>query len=65
VATPILAIEAGHPDLWWKYVGAAGAVIGIERFGESAPAADLYEFFGITVDAIVARARSLSGGLPQ
>jgi len=63
VATPILAVEAGHPDLWWKYVGAAGAVIGIDRFGESAPAADLYEFFGITVDAIVARARSLSGRL--
>ncbi|MEF8753087.1 MAG: transketolase [Accumulibacter sp.] len=64
LATPILAVEAGHPDLWWKYVGTAGAVIGIDRFGESAPAADLYRFFGITVDAIVARARSLSGWAP-
>ncbi|HAY27934.1 MAG TPA: transketolase [Candidatus Accumulibacter phosphatis] len=59
--TPILAVEAAHPDLWWKYVGSGGAVIGIDRFGESAPAADLYEFFGITVDAIVARALSLAG----
>ncbi|EXI84673.1 MAG: Transketolase 1 [Candidatus Accumulibacter sp. BA-94] len=60
-ATPILAVEAAHPDLWWKYVGSAGAVIGIDRFGESAPAAALYEFFGITVDAIAARALALPG----
>ena len=60
-ATPILAVEAAHPDLWWKYVGNAGAVIGIDRFGESAPAAALYEFFGITVNAIVARAQGLPG----
>jgi transketolase len=46
---PTIAIEAGHPDLWWKYVGTSGAVIGIDRFGESAPAAELYEFFGINV----------------
>jgi transketolase len=60
---PILAVEAAHPDLWWKYVGSAGAVIGIDRFGESAPAAALYEFFGITVNAIVARAQGLPGVL--
>ena len=62
-ATPILAVEAAHPDLWWKYVGNAGAVIGIDRFGESAPAAALYAFFGITVNAIVARAQRLPGVL--
>ncbi|MBP9803656.1 MAG: transketolase [Candidatus Accumulibacter sp.] len=58
---PMLAIEAGHPDLWWKYVGRSGAVIGIDRFGESAPAADLYEFFGVTVANIVAQTHRLLG----
>ena len=58
-AIPIVAVEAGHPDLWWKYVGSNGAVVGIDRFGESAPAPQLYEFFGITVAAIVAEARRL------
>lgn len=56
---PMLAVEAGHPDLWWKYVGPNGAVIGIDRFGESAPAAELYEYFGINVASIVAQARCL------
>ncbi|MCP5247251.1 MAG: transketolase [Candidatus Accumulibacter sp.] len=56
---PIVAAEAGHPDLWWKYVGSNGAVVGIDRFGESAPAAELYEFFGITAAAIAAAARRL------
>jgi transketolase len=61
---PTIAIEAGHPDLWWKYVGPSGAVIGIDRFGESAPAADLYEFFGINVPSIVAQARRLVSPAP-
>lgn len=56
---PMLAVEAGHPDLWWKYVGLNGAVIGIDRFGESAPAAELYEYFAINVANIVAQARCL------
>ena len=56
---PAVAIEAGHPDLWWKYVGPNSTVIGIDRFGESAPAADLYEFFGINVPNIVTQARRL------
>ncbi len=56
---PMLAVEAGHPDLWWKYVGPNGAVIGIDRFGESAPAAELYEYFGINVASIVTQARRL------
>jgi transketolase len=61
---PMLAVEAGHPDLWWKYVGPNGAVIGIDRFGESAPAAELYEYFGINVASIVTQARRLSASAP-
>ena len=61
---PIVAVEAGHPDLWWKYLGGHGAVVGIDRFGESAPAAELYEFFGITVARVVAEARRLVGATP-
>ena len=45
---PRIAIEAGHPDPWRKYVGMAGEVLGIDRFGESAPAPALYERFGLT-----------------
>ena len=51
---PRIAIEAGVTDLWWKYVRATGAVIGIDRFGESAPAKDVFEYFGFTVDNVVA-----------
>ena len=52
-ALPAVAIEAAHPDFWRKYVGRAGAVIGISTFGESAPAKDLYAHFGITAQAVV------------
>ena len=45
-----IAIEAGQPDFWRKYVGLEGAVLGINRFGESAPAPQVYEYLGITVD---------------
>ncbi len=51
---PRVAVEAGVPDFWRKYVGLNGAVVGIERFGESAPGGVLYEHFGITADAVVA-----------
>ena len=51
---PRIAIEAGVTDFWWKYVRAEGAVVGIDRFGESAPAADLFKHFGFTVDNVVA-----------
>ncbi len=54
-----VAIEAGHPDLWHKYVGLDGAVIGIGRFGESAPAGKLFEFFGFTVANVVATVKGL------
>jgi transketolase len=56
---PRVAVEAGHPDLWRKYVGLDGAVIGIECFGESAPATVLYDHFGITVAKIAEAARAL------
>jgi len=54
---PRVAIEAGHPDGWRKYVGLEGAVIGLARFGESAPAPALFEYFGITAGHAAAAAR--------
>jgi transketolase len=56
---PRIAIEAGHPDFWHKYVGLEGKVLGLARFGESAPAGRLFEHFGLTADAVVAAAREL------
>ena len=50
---PRIAIEAGITDFWWKYVRADGAVIGLDRFGESAPEKDVFKFFGFTVDNVV------------
>ena len=57
--TPRVAIEAGVTDYWRKYVGLEGAVIGIDTFGESAPAGVLYKHFGITADAVVAAVKRL------
>lgn len=54
-----LAVEAGHCDYWRKYVGLDGAVIGIDRFGESAPGGQLMQEFGFTVENVVAAAESL------
>ena len=54
-----IAIEAGVTAGWWRYVGERGDVIGLDRYGESAPAAALFEKFGFTVDAVTARARQL------
>jgi transketolase len=56
---PRLAIEAGSTGLWWKHVGEYGDVVGIDRFGESAPAGELFKLFGITAEAVAARARAL------
>jgi transketolase len=56
---PRVAVEAGVSDFWRKYVGLEGAVVGIDRFGESAPAADLFKYFGLTVENIVAQAKAL------
>jgi transketolase len=55
-----LAIEAGSTGLWYKYVGLDGAVIGIDRFGESAPAGDLFKHFGFTAAHVVETALTLT-----
>jgi transketolase len=52
-----IAVEAGVSDIWRKYVGLEGAVLGIDRFGESAPAGDLFKYFGFTVDNLVAQVK--------
>ena len=56
---PRIAIEAGSTDGWYKYVGLEGRVIGIDRFGESAPASELFKYFGITADAVVQAVKSV------
>ncbi|HEY0846654.1 MAG TPA: transketolase, partial [Noviherbaspirillum sp.] len=55
---PKVAIEAGCTHAWYKYVGDSGRVVGIDTFGESAPAAQLYEHFGITADALCKAVKS-------
>ena len=57
--TPILAIEASKTDLWWKYMSGKGDVLGVDRFGESAPADVLWQRFGFTVENVVAKATAL------
>jgi len=54
---PVVAVEAGHPDGWRRYTGRAGAVIGMHRFGESAPGGALLKHFGFTADAVMAAVR--------
>ncbi len=48
-----VAVEAGVTAGWWRYVGEAGKVVGLDRYGESAPAKDVFEYFGFTVDNVV------------
>jgi transketolase len=54
-----VAIEAGVTDGWWKYVGLRGAVIGLDRFGESAPAPLLFKEFGFTTENVVATVKKV------
>jgi transketolase len=54
-----VAIEAGVTGLWMKYVGLDGKVVGIDRFGLSAPAPEIYKELGITAGAVVAAVHSL------
>jgi len=49
-----VAVEAGHRDFWHKYVGLDGWVVGMDSFGESAPASALFQHFGLTADNVVA-----------
>jgi transketolase len=54
---PRVAVEAGVSDYWRKYVGLEGAVVGIDRYGESAPAADLFKLFGFTPKGVAEAVR--------
>ncbi|KIF80664.1 transketolase [Noviherbaspirillum autotrophicum] len=58
---PRVAIEAGVTDFWYKYVGLEGGVVGIDTFGESAPADVLFKHFGFTTDNVVAKVKSVIG----
>jgi len=56
---PRAAVEAGVSDYWRKYVGLDGAVVGVDRYGESAPAAEVFRFLGVTAENVVKAVRSL------
>ena len=57
--TKRIAIEAGIADFWYKYVGFDGRVVGMNSFGESAPADQLFKLFGFTVDNVVTKAKEI------
>ena len=57
--TARVAIEAGVTAGWWRYVGSQGRVVGIDRFGESAPAGQLFEHYGFTTDNVVAAVKEI------
>ena len=56
-----VAVEAGVTDYWRKYVGLDGAVVGIDRFGASAPADTLFARFGFTVEHVLDAVKRVSG----
>ena len=58
-ALPAVAVEAAQPDFWHKYTGRTGAIVGVTTFGESAPAKDLYQYFGVTAAAVVRAVKGL------
>ena len=55
---PLVAVEAGATRGWWRYAGRGGAVIGIDRFGESAPAEQLFSHFGFTAERVADAVRA-------
>ncbi|ASI94776.1 transketolase [Vibrio rotiferianus] len=57
--TARVAVEAGIADFWYKYVGFEGRIIGMTTFGESAPADQLFEMFGFTVENVVNTAKEV------
>lgn len=57
--TKRVAIEAQLSDFWYKYVGFEGRIVGMNSFGESAPADQLFKLFGFTVDNVVAKAKEI------
>jgi transketolase len=58
---PKIAIEAAHPMSWYRWVGSDGVVIGLERFGASAPYERIYQELGLTVEHLVRTAKQLTG----
>jgi transketolase len=58
---PRVSVEAGITDFWRKYVGLEGAVVGVDRFGESAPAGEVYKFLGVTAEHVVQAVRDVAG----
>jgi len=56
---PRVAVEAGVSDFWRKYVGLEGAVVGIDRFGESAPGGELFKYFGFTPEKVAATVKAV------
>jgi transketolase len=56
---PRVAVEAGITDYWRKYVGLEGAVVGIDRFGESAPGGELFKHFGFTPEKVAAAVKGI------
>ena len=60
--TARVAIEAGSPETWYRYVGPRGRVVGMSTFGQSAPAGELFEHYGFSVDNVVAVARGVLDG---
>jgi transketolase len=54
-----VVVEAGVSDGWWKYAGSHGKIVGLDRFGESAPAGQLFKEFGFTVDNVVANVEAV------
>ncbi|MEO8619549.1 MAG: transketolase [bacterium] len=60
---PRVSIEAAHPMSWYRWVGSNGVVIGIDRYGASAPFETIYKEFGLTVDKVVEAAQALVKGV--
>jgi transketolase len=54
-----VAVEAAQADYWYKYVGLNGAIVGMRSFGESAPAGELFKYFGFTVENVVDTVKSI------
>jgi len=59
---PRLAVEAGVPQPWYRWIGANGAMLGIEKFGASAPYQRIYQEYGLTVENVVKKAKQLLDG---
>ncbi|MDH3545646.1 MAG: transketolase, partial [Gammaproteobacteria bacterium] len=56
--TARVVIEAGVTEMWWRYAGSAGRIIGLDRFGKSAPASELFAHFGFSTDHVVEVAKA-------